>query len=145
MVLDYVGADVIVTGDFRAALECDGPVVPGDGAFAACVEGLSGVHGERNIGWQGLQPASSVRATSPTVPSATRNAVGRTSAKHRPGTTSLLCAHEGGRGDDRLGYRNKGRTRDEAENSISGYIDRFYNVDVHGYATAGAPLSPGEL
>jgi imidazole glycerol-phosphate synthase subunit HisH len=48
--LRRVGAEVTVTGDFHAALECDGLVVPGVGAFAACMEGLLGVHGERIIG-----------------------------------------------------------------------------------------------
>jgi glutamine amidotransferase len=48
--LRRVGADVTVTGDFHAALECDGLVVPGVGAFAACMQGLLGVHGDRIIG-----------------------------------------------------------------------------------------------
>src|SRR5207244_535708 len=47
--LRRVGADVTVTGDFHAALECDGLVVPGVGAFAACMAGLRAVHGERII------------------------------------------------------------------------------------------------
>ena len=37
-----VGADVEVTADPQAALEADGLVVPGVGAFAACMEGLRG-------------------------------------------------------------------------------------------------------
>jgi glutamine amidotransferase len=41
---------VTVTGDFHTALECDGLVVPGVGAFAACMAGLRAVHGERIIG-----------------------------------------------------------------------------------------------
>jgi glutamine amidotransferase len=45
-----LGADVTVTGDFEAALEADGLVVPGVGAFAACVNGLRGVRGEQIIG-----------------------------------------------------------------------------------------------
>jgi imidazole glycerol-phosphate synthase subunit HisH len=48
--LRRVGAEVTVTGDFRAALECDGLVVPGVGAFAACMEGLHGVKGARIVG-----------------------------------------------------------------------------------------------
>jgi len=47
--LEHVGADVEVTADGRAALEADGLVVPGVGAFAACVAGLRSVHGERLI------------------------------------------------------------------------------------------------
>ncbi|HEX4246761.1 MAG TPA: imidazole glycerol phosphate synthase subunit HisH, partial [Pseudonocardia sp.] len=38
--LRRVGADVTVTADVDAALDSDGLVVPGVGAFAACMEGL---------------------------------------------------------------------------------------------------------
>jgi glutamine amidotransferase len=48
--LHRVGADVEVTSDHRAALECDGLVVPGVGAFAACMDGLRAVSGDRIIG-----------------------------------------------------------------------------------------------
>ncbi|GAB3466273.1 imidazole glycerol phosphate synthase subunit HisH [Actinophytocola sediminis] len=48
--LRRVGAEVEVTADHRAALKCAGLVVPGVGAFAACMAGLSSVHGERVIG-----------------------------------------------------------------------------------------------
>jgi len=48
--LRRVGADVEVTSDSHAALECDGLFVPGVGAFAACMDGLRGVAGERIIG-----------------------------------------------------------------------------------------------
>ncbi len=43
------GANVIVTPHERIALEADGLVVPGVGAFAACMKGLLAVHGERII------------------------------------------------------------------------------------------------
>lgn len=48
--LRRVGADVEVTGDRQAALECDGLFVPGVGAFAACMDGLRSVAGDRIIG-----------------------------------------------------------------------------------------------
>ncbi|HEX2314254.1 MAG TPA: imidazole glycerol phosphate synthase subunit HisH [Thermomonospora sp.] len=44
------GADVTVTGDPKAAMEADGLVVPGVGAFAACMEGLRAIRGEQIIG-----------------------------------------------------------------------------------------------
>jgi len=44
------GADVTVTADRDLALECDGLVVPGVGAFAACMEGILGVQGDEIIG-----------------------------------------------------------------------------------------------
>ena len=48
--LQRVGADVTVTADADAALNCDGLVVPGVGAFAACMAGLRAIRGEMVIG-----------------------------------------------------------------------------------------------
>ncbi|MFC4605381.1 imidazole glycerol phosphate synthase subunit HisH [Rhodococcus kronopolitis] len=48
--LARVGADVEVTSDMKVALAADGLLVPGVGAFAACMEGLRAVQGERIIG-----------------------------------------------------------------------------------------------
>jgi imidazole glycerol-phosphate synthase subunit HisH len=47
--LARVGADVTVTADPDAALECDGLAVPGVGAFAACMAGLHAVGGDKLI------------------------------------------------------------------------------------------------
>ncbi len=44
------GAQVQVTADPAAALAADGLIVPGVGAFAACMQGLRSVRGERIIG-----------------------------------------------------------------------------------------------
>ena len=44
------GAEVTVTADFAAAADADGLLVPGVGAFAACMEGLLKVRGEQIIG-----------------------------------------------------------------------------------------------
>ena len=63
MVLDYgsgnlrsaqralarAGADAGVTADLSAAYEADGLVVPGVGAFAACMNGLRGIGGDQVI------------------------------------------------------------------------------------------------
>jgi glutamine amidotransferase len=43
--LARTGADVTVTSDLEAAAEADGLVVPGVGAYAACMEGLNAVRG----------------------------------------------------------------------------------------------------
>jgi glutamine amidotransferase len=43
--LARAGAAVTVTSDFDAAMSCDGLVVPGVGAFAACMAGLHAVQG----------------------------------------------------------------------------------------------------
>ncbi|HEY0500602.1 MAG TPA: imidazole glycerol phosphate synthase subunit HisH [Kutzneria sp.] len=48
--LRRVGADVEVTADHRAALAADALVVPGVGAYAACMAGLNAVRGARIIG-----------------------------------------------------------------------------------------------
>lgn len=45
-----VGADVTVTASFEAACNADGLVVPGVGAFAACMQGLLSVRGPEIIG-----------------------------------------------------------------------------------------------
>lgn len=47
--LTAAGAEVTVTADETAALNCDGLVVPGVGAFAACVAGLKAVDGARIV------------------------------------------------------------------------------------------------
>ena len=41
---------VTITSDFETALNADGLLVPGVGAFAACMEGLLAVQGDRIIG-----------------------------------------------------------------------------------------------
>lgn len=43
------GLDVTLTSNYRQALEADGLVVPGVGAFGACMEGLRKVDGDRVI------------------------------------------------------------------------------------------------
>jgi len=47
--LQRVGASVEVTADLSAAAAADGLVVPGVGAFEACMTGLRGIAGERVI------------------------------------------------------------------------------------------------
>ncbi|MBB2955209.1 glutamine amidotransferase [Bifidobacterium commune] len=47
--LDHVGLDSILTSDSKQALEADGLVVPGVGAFAACMDGLQAIHGGQII------------------------------------------------------------------------------------------------
>lgn len=44
--LQRAGAHVEVTSDATRALECDGLVVPGVGAFASCMQGLLGIGGD---------------------------------------------------------------------------------------------------
>jgi glutamine amidotransferase len=48
--LERAGASVTLTADRSAAMDCDGLVVPGVGAFAACVQGLRAAKGHEIIG-----------------------------------------------------------------------------------------------
>jgi len=47
--LRRTGASVVVTSDFEVALNAEGLVVPGVGAYQACMAGLSAVRGQRII------------------------------------------------------------------------------------------------
>ncbi|MQA78180.1 MAG: imidazole glycerol phosphate synthase subunit HisH [Streptosporangiales bacterium] len=48
--LARTGADVEVTADFARAMDADGLVVPGVGAFAACMRGIREVRGDQLVG-----------------------------------------------------------------------------------------------
>ena len=48
--LERAGARVTLTADRSAAMDADGLVVPGVGAFRACVEGIRAVRGHETIG-----------------------------------------------------------------------------------------------
>ena len=43
------GREVVITSDYQIALNADGLVVPGVGAFAACMEGLIKVRGDQIV------------------------------------------------------------------------------------------------
>ena len=47
--LERAGAEVTVTADHDLAMSCDGLVVPGVGAFAACMDGLRSVGGDELV------------------------------------------------------------------------------------------------
>ncbi|MDN5744369.1 MAG: imidazole glycerol phosphate synthase subunit HisH [Nocardioidaceae bacterium] len=48
--LERAGAEVTLTADFETAMEAEGLLVPGVGAFEACMRGLRAIRGERIIG-----------------------------------------------------------------------------------------------
>ena len=48
--VERAGAEVVLTSDFETCLDSDGLVVPGVGAYAACMAGLRAIKGERIIG-----------------------------------------------------------------------------------------------
>ncbi|WP_435769399.1 imidazole glycerol phosphate synthase subunit HisH [Nocardioides sp. SYSU DS0651] len=47
--MERAGADVTLTGDLEAAMEADGLLVPGVGAYESCMRGLREIRGERVI------------------------------------------------------------------------------------------------
>ena len=47
--LETTGAKVTITSDFELALNCDGLLVPGVGAFSACMSGIKNVRGDEII------------------------------------------------------------------------------------------------
>ncbi len=47
--LSTTGVDVVVTSDYQVALESDGLVVPGVGAFQSCMNGIRKVRGDELI------------------------------------------------------------------------------------------------
>jgi glutamine amidotransferase len=48
--VETTGAKALISADFDEALEADALLVPGVGAFAACVEGIKNVRGDQIIG-----------------------------------------------------------------------------------------------
>jgi imidazole glycerol-phosphate synthase subunit HisH len=48
--VERAGASVALTSDLDLAMEADGLLVPGVGAYAACMQGLRAIRGERAIG-----------------------------------------------------------------------------------------------
>ena len=47
--LSHVGGDVVVTSDMDLAAEADGVVLPGVGAFAACMSGIRSIGADRMV------------------------------------------------------------------------------------------------
>ena len=71
--LQRVGADVEVTADVDAAMNADGLVVPGVGAFEACMTGLRKISGDKIIADRSLLSSITVsvpRADGPDSPGA---------------------------------------------------------------------------
>lgn len=46
---ESAGKDVVLTSDYSVALEAEGLVVPGVGAFGACMQGLKSVRGDQLV------------------------------------------------------------------------------------------------
>lgn len=134
------GADVEVTADPRVALEADGLVVPGVGAFAACAEGLRSVHGERIIGKRlaGGRPVLGICVGMQILfEHGVEHGVETEGAGEWPGTVDKLNA-------DILPHMGWNTVRAPADSQLFAGLDpeeRFYFV--HSYAARSWDLDSG--
>ncbi|HEY2508405.1 MAG TPA: imidazole glycerol phosphate synthase subunit HisH [Streptosporangiaceae bacterium] len=136
--LARVGADALISADTAAALRADGLVVPGVGAFAACMAGLRAVGGEQVIAKRlaGEQPVLGICVG--------MQILFETGAEHGlrtqgvgcwPGTVHRLNApilpH--------MGWN--GIVRPSASRLLAGIDPDAMFYFVHSYAATGAPAS----
>ncbi len=137
--LRRVGADVEVTSDRRAALDCDGLVVPGVGAFAACMAGLREVRGEEIIDLRlaGARPVLGVCVGMQILfERGIEHGVEATGCGQWPGTVSRLEA-------DVVPHMGWNTVRAPAGSALFAGLDadtRFYFV--HSYAAREWELKP---
>ncbi|SDZ10251.1 glutamine amidotransferase [Amycolatopsis xylanica] len=134
------GADVEVTADPQAALNADGLVVPGVGAFAACAEGLHSVQGERIIGKRlaGGRPVLGICVGMQILfERGVEHGVEAAGAGEWPGTVDRLTA-------DVLPHMGWNTVRAPADSQLFAGLDpdeRFYFV--HSYAARTWDLESG--
>jgi len=139
--LQRVGADVTVTADADAALNCDGLVVPGVGAFAACMAGLRAIRGEVIIGKRlaGSRPVLGICVGMQVLFAAGVEHGDRTSGcGELPGVVERLTAPV-------LPHMGWNTVRAPAGTRLLAGIDpetRFYFV--HSYAARSLPSRPGQ-
>ncbi|WP_340688599.1 imidazole glycerol phosphate synthase subunit HisH [Amycolatopsis coloradensis] len=134
------GADVEVTADPHAALEADGLVVPGVGAFSACMEGLRSVSGEKIIGKRlaGCRPVLGICVGMQILfERGVEHGVEAEGAGEWPGTVDKLEA-------DVLPHMGWNTVRAPADSQLFAGLDadtRFYFV--HSYAARTWELDSG--
>ncbi|GAB2704536.1 imidazole glycerol phosphate synthase subunit HisH [Nocardia thraciensis] len=142
------GADVTVTADPEIALNSDGLVVPGVGAFAACMAGLLSVRGDRLIGKRlaGGRPVLGICVGMQILfERGVEFGVETDGCAEWPGTVDRLPAEV-------LPHMGWNTVRAPADSVLFGGMDpetRFYFV--HSYAARawelpeGGPLAPAQL
>jgi imidazole glycerol-phosphate synthase subunit HisH len=143
--LRRAGAEVAVSADVTAALNADGLVVPGVGAFAACMAGLRSVRGDRIIGRRlaGGRPVFGICVGMQVLFSrGVEHGVQTTGCGEWPGTVERLKA-------DVLPHMGWNTVSSPAPSRLFAGLDagaRFYFV--HSYAArrweleSSAPLAP---
>jgi glutamine amidotransferase len=139
--LHRAGANVTVTADKDAALNADGLVVPGVGAFAACMAGLRAVRGPRIIGRRlaGGRPVLGICVGMQVLfTEGVEHGVQTDGCDEWPGTVERLKA-------DVLPHMGWNTVRAPADSRLFAGLDadtRFYFV--HSYAVRRWELEPAE-
>jgi glutamine amidotransferase len=139
--LARVGAQADVTGDFDAALGCDGLVVPGVGAFAACMAGLRAVRGDMIIDRRlaGARPVLGICVGMQVMFEAgDEHGVCTAGCGEWPGTVTRLAAPV-------LPHMGWNTVRPPEGSALFAGLDpaaRFYFV--HSYAATSCPWKPSD-
>lgn len=137
--LERVGAEVTVTSDPKVAVAKDGLLVPGVGAFAACMAGLNEVRGPRAIGERlaGSRPVLGICVGMQVLfESGDEHGLSTTGCGEWPGTVSRLKA-------DILPHMGWNTVERQADSKMFAGLDedtRFYFV--HSYAARNWELNP---
>jgi imidazole glycerol-phosphate synthase subunit HisH len=132
------GADAEVTADFGTALAADGLVVPGVGAFAACMAGLTGIRGDQVIDRRlaGSRPVLGICVGMQVLfTEGVEHGIHTEGCGQWPGTVGRLAAPV-------LPHMGWNTVRVPAESALLAGIsdERFYFV--HSYAARELPLAP---
>jgi imidazole glycerol-phosphate synthase subunit HisH len=137
--LARVGADAEVTSDYEAALAADGLVVPGVGAFAACMAGVLAVRGGQLIGRRlaGSRPVLGICVGMQVLfADGVEHGVHTTGCGEWPGTVERLHAPV-------LPHMGWNTVQAPAGSRLFAGLaadERFYFV--HSYAARALPLAP---
>ncbi len=140
--LQRVGADTVVTTDAETALRADGLVVPGVGAFAACMAGLRAVRGDQVIDRRlaGSRPVLGICVGMQVLFAAgVEHGVRTAGCGQWPGTVDRLTAPV-------LPHMGWNTLDVPAGSRLLAGLDpatRFYFV--HSYAARSLPLPPSQL
>jgi imidazole glycerol-phosphate synthase subunit HisH len=136
--LARAGADADVTADFGAAMAADGLVVPGVGAFAACMAGLTGIRGDQIIDRRlaGSRPVLGICVGMQVMfAEGVEHGIRAEGCGEWPGTVERLAAPV-------LPHMGWNTVRAPAGSRLLAGVagERFYFV--HSYAARSLPLAP---
>ncbi len=138
--LEHVGALVEVTADPDAVTNADGLVVPGVGAFAACMAGLLAVDGPRMIGQRlaGSRPVLGICVGMQVLfDRGVEHGVITTGMSEWPGTVERLQA-------DVLPHMGWNTVTPAGGSSMFADVEDAYFYFVHSYGVLNWTLTPNE-